>query len=56
MNWHIAVIEPTTKIVNLHVFGLWDVLRECGGLLWGFPGQPAPVPMETPTPDEGRGF
>ena len=26
------------------------VHRECGGLPWGFPGQPAPVPVETPTP------
>ena len=30
--------------------------RECHGLPWGFPGQPAPVPMETCTRERGCGF
>ena len=30
--------------------------RECEGLPWGFPGQPAPAPVETRTRSHGCGF
>ena len=32
------------------------VCRECDRLPWGFPGQPAPVPVETHTRSHGCGF
>jgi len=31
-------------------------IRECHGQPWGFPGLPAPVPMETRTHSHGYGF
>jgi hypothetical protein len=31
-------------------------LRECHGKPWGFPGKPAPVPLETSTRSTGAGF
>ena len=33
---------------------VYDTTRECHGLLWGFPGQPAPVPVETRTRIQGQ--
>ena len=33
-----------------------DTHRDCHGLPWGFPGQPAPVPQETRTRSQGCGF
>ena len=32
------------------------LVRECGGQPWGFPGQPAPLPVETHTLVQGCGF
>ena len=32
------------------------IIRECHGLPWGFPGKPAPVPVETCTHSHGYGF
>ena len=39
----------------LHIIGFM-VDRECGGLPWGFSGQPAPLPVETHTLVQGCGF
>ena len=33
---------------------VYHTTRECHGLLWGFPGQPAPVPVETCTRIQGH--
>ena len=33
-----------------------NVPRECHGLPWGFPGQPAPAPVKTRTRVHGYGF
>ena len=33
-----------------------NLIRECHGLPWGFPGQPAPIPVKTHTRIHGCGF
>ena len=50
-NWH-GMKVAIKQIVNFHP----AVSRDCQGLTWGFPGQPAPVPQETRTRSQGCGF
>jgi hypothetical protein len=46
---------PASHILNM-LFSNLLLARECHGLPWGFPGQPAPVPMRTHTHVHGCGF
>ena len=46
--WHgVLIQEAKANLLSI---------RDCHGLPWGFPGQPAPVPAETHAHSHGCGF
>jgi hypothetical protein len=51
---HIGMDATRATLTKDYVTGVH--FRECRGLPWGFPGQPAPVPVETRTRSHGCGF
>ena len=52
------VLSPVALLKSIWVLTVDEALkcREWRGLPWGFPGQPAPVPVETRTRERGCGF
>ena len=44
------------KSTSIRAYRVWHWTRDWRGQPWGFPGQPAPLPRKTRTPDQGYGF
>ncbi len=51
----VVMVTPTQQILMRQIITL-QIIRECHGQPWGFPGQPAPIPVKTRTRMQGYGF
>jgi hypothetical protein len=55
MDSHISN-QRDSRCEGIYVDAKAQTTRECDGLPWGFPGEPAPIPAKTRTRSHGCGF